>query len=49
MLNYFTVTHHTNLDAMEYVPKRDVMINATVIAALAYQIAEREEMMPRED
>tara|TARA_R110002124_G_scaffold106139_1_gene257554 strand:+ start:3179 stop:4732 length:1554 start_codon:yes stop_codon:yes gene_type:complete len=49
MLNYFTVTHHTNLDALEYVPERDVMINATVIAALVYQIAEREEMMPREE
>ncbi|WP_339924091.1 M20/M25/M40 family metallo-hydrolase [uncultured Cyclobacterium sp.] len=49
MLNYFTVTHHTNLDAMEYVPKRDVMINATVIASLVYQIAERDERMPREE
>ena len=49
MLNYFTVTHHTNLDALEYVPERDVMVNATVIAALVYQIAERDEMMPREE
>jgi len=48
-LNYFTVTHHTNLDAMEYVPERDVMINATVIAALVYQIAEKDSRMPREE
>lgn len=48
-LNYSTVTHHTNLDALEYVPERDMMINATVIAALVYQIAEREGMMPRKD
>ncbi|WP_420580374.1 M20/M25/M40 family metallo-hydrolase [Reichenbachiella sp.] len=48
-LNYMTVTHHTNLDALEYVPERDMMINATVIAALVYQIAEREGMMPRKD
>ena len=48
-LNYSTVTHHTNLDALEYVPKRDMMINATVIAALVYQIAERESRLPRED
>ncbi len=48
-LNYNTVTHHTNLDALEYVPERDMMINATVIAALVYQIAERESRLPRED
>ncbi|WP_422361044.1 M20/M25/M40 family metallo-hydrolase [Reichenbachiella sp.] len=48
-LNYSTVTHHTNLDALEYVPERDMMINATVIAALVYQIAEREGMMPKKD
>ncbi|MGB5358080.1 MAG: M20/M25/M40 family metallo-hydrolase [Eudoraea sp.] len=48
-LNYQTVTHHTNLDALEYVPERDMMINATVIAALVYQIAEQESRLPRED
>ncbi|QCX38457.1 M20/M25/M40 family metallo-hydrolase [Aureibaculum algae] len=48
-LNYSTVTHHTNLDALEYVPKRDMMVNATVIAALVYQIAERDFRLPREE
>ncbi|MEO9894389.1 M20/M25/M40 family metallo-hydrolase [Aurantibacter sp.] len=48
-LNYSTVTHHTNLDALEYVPERDMKINATVIAALVYQIAQKETRMPRED
>ncbi len=48
-LNYNTVTHHTNLDALEYVPERDMMINATVIAALVYQIAELDSRLPRED
>jgi hypothetical protein len=48
-LNYSTVTHHTNLDDLEYVPQRDMMINATVIAALVYQIAERESRLPREN
>jgi hypothetical protein len=48
-LNYETVTHHTNMDALEYVPERDMMINATVIAALVYQIAERDARLPRED
>ncbi len=48
-LNYNTVTHHTNLDDLEYVPERDMMINATVIAALVYQIAQRDSLLPRED
>ncbi|MDP5229703.1 MAG: M20/M25/M40 family metallo-hydrolase [Cellulophaga sp.] len=47
-LNYSTITHHTNLDVLEYVPKRDMMINATVIAALVYQIAQEEVRLPRE-
>jgi Zn-dependent M28 family amino/carboxypeptidase len=46
-LNYHTVTHHTNLDVLEYVPEKDMMINATVIASLVYQIAMRDSMMPR--
>ncbi|WP_206542241.1 M20/M25/M40 family metallo-hydrolase [Lacinutrix himadriensis] len=48
-LNYSTVTHHTNLDALEYVPERDMKINATVIAALVYQIAQEDSRLPRED
>lgn len=48
-LNYNTVTHHTNLDVLEYVPERDMMVNATVIAALVYQIAQLDERLPREE
>jgi hypothetical protein len=48
-LNYSTVTHHTNLDVLEYVPERDMMVNAAVIAALVYQIAEKDVRLPRED
>ena len=48
-LNYNTVTHHTNLDVLEYVPERDMKINATVIAALVYQIAQFETRLPREN
>ena len=48
-LNYMTVTHHTNLDDLEYVPERDMMINATVIAALVYQIAQSDSRLPRKD
>ena len=48
-LNYSTVTHHTNLDVLEYVPERDMMVNATVIAALVYQIAQLDSRLPREE
>jgi len=48
-LNYNTVTHHTNLDVLEYVPERDMMVNATVIVALVYQIAELDARLPREE
>ncbi len=48
-LNYNTVTHHTNLDVLEYVPERDMMINATVLAALVYQIAQMDVRLPREE
>lgn len=48
-LNYSTTTHHTNLDVLEYVPERDMKINATVIAALVYQIAQMEERLPRKE
>jgi hypothetical protein len=48
-LNYGTVTHHTNLDVLEYVPERDMKINATVIAALVYQIAQLDMRLPRKD
>ncbi len=48
-LNYSTVTHHTNLDVLEYVPERDMKINATVIAALVYQIAQEDVRLPREE
>ena len=48
-LNYSAVTHHTNLDVLEYVPERDMKINATVIAALVYQIAQLDERLPRKE
>ena len=48
-LNYSTVTHHTISDVLEYVPERDMMINATVLAALVYQIAQEDVRLPRED
>lgn len=46
-LNYDSVTHHTNLDVLEYVPEKDLMINATVLAGLVYQISMRDTPIPR--
>ena len=48
-LNYSSVTHHTNMDVLEYVPEKDLMINATVLAGLVYQIAQRPEKLPRKN
>jgi carboxypeptidase Q len=48
-LNYNSVTHHTNMDVLEYVPEKDLMINATVLAGLVYQIAQRPERLPRKN
>ncbi len=39
----------TDIDFLEYVPERDRMINATVIAALVYQIAQEDVRLPREE
>lgn len=48
-LNYQSVTHHTNMDVLEYVPEKDLMVNATVLAGLVYQIAQRPEKLPRKN
>ena len=36
-----------NLDVLENVLERDLMVNATVLASLVYQIAMRDAPMPR--
>ena len=46
-LNYESVTHHTNLDVLEYVPEKDLMINATVLAGLVYQISIMDKPLTR--
>ena len=48
-LNYSTVTHHTNLDVYENVIEVDMKQNAVIIAALAYQVTMRDEMLPGKD
>ena len=46
-LAYNTVTHHTNLDVLEYVPENDIMKNAVILAWTIYSLAEMEKMVPR--
>lgn len=48
-LNYNDITHHTNLDVYEYAIEDDLKINAVIVAALAYQVAMRDEMLPRKN
>lgn len=46
-IDYNPHTHHTNLDTYERIIEDDVKGNAIVIAATLYQIAMRDEMVPR--
>jgi carboxypeptidase Q len=48
-IEYFQYTWHTSLDTYEHIIEDDVKISATVIAALVYQLAMRDEMLPRFD
>ena len=46
-IEYFTHTWHTNLDTYERVIEEDVKNSAVVIAAAIYQLAMRDELLPR--
>jgi carboxypeptidase Q len=46
-IEYNTHTHHTNLDTYERVIEDDVKASAITIAATLYQLAMRDEMLPR--
>jgi carboxypeptidase Q len=46
-LEYNTLTHHSNMDVYERVQPEDVKQIVTVVAAFAYQAANRDEMIPR--
>ena len=46
-IEYFTHTWHTNLDTFERVIEEDVKNSAIVIAAAVYQLAMRDELLPR--
>jgi hypothetical protein len=46
-IDYNPHTHHTNLDTYERIIEDDVKGNAIVIAATLYQLAMRDDMVPR--
>ncbi len=46
-LDYDTRTHHSNMDVYERVPKGDLMQASAVLAAFAWQAAQRDGLMPR--
>jgi Zn-dependent M28 family amino/carboxypeptidase len=46
-LEYFSRTHHSNMDLYERLSKPDLMQAAVVIASFAYNAAMRPAMLPR--
>jgi carboxypeptidase Q len=46
-IEYNTMTHHTNLDTYERIIPDDVQKAAAIIAAAVWNVANREEMIPR--
>ncbi|HZU31961.1 MAG TPA: M20/M25/M40 family metallo-hydrolase, partial [Candidatus Angelobacter sp.] len=46
-IEYFTDTWHTNLDTYERIIEDDVKKDAIIVAAAVYQLAMRNEMLPR--
>lgn len=47
-LDYWSHTHHSNVDTVDHVLPEDLMISAAFMATLAYHAATRDELMPRE-
>ena len=48
-IQYDAATHHTNLDTYERIVEEDVRAAAVVIAATAYELAMRDDLLPRFD
>jgi hypothetical protein len=46
-LDYGGVTHHSNADALDHAPPDDVRQAATVLAAMLWQAANDDEVLPR--
>jgi Zn-dependent M28 family amino/carboxypeptidase len=46
-LDYGTITHHSDMDTYSHAVPEDLMQASAIIATLTYEIANREEPMPR--
>jgi len=46
-LDYSTDTHHSNMDVYDHLQPGDLMEASAIMAAVVYQAATREEMLPR--
>lgn len=46
-LEYFSRTHHTNMDSYDRVNRKDLMQASVIVASLVYNTAMRDEMIPR--
>jgi len=46
-VEYWSTTHHSNMDVYDRVVPADLMQAAAIIATFVYQTANRDEMMPR--
>ncbi len=46
-VEYFNFTWHTNLDTYERIVEDDVKKSAIIIAAAVYQLAMRDQLLPR--
>ena len=46
-IEYGSMTHHTNLDTYERIIPDDVQKAAAIIAAGVWQVANRDQMIPR--
>jgi hypothetical protein len=47
-LDYWSHTHHSNIDTLDHVVAKDLMVSAAFLATLVYQSATIENMLPRE-
>jgi len=47
-LDYWSHTHHSNVDTVDHVLPKDLMVSAAFMASLVYDAATRNELMPRE-
>jgi carboxypeptidase Q len=46
-MDYFDVTHHSQVDTLDHVRAEDLMQASAIIATIVYQTANRPEMLPR--